>query len=72
MTNTKLLNDKIKASGLKKKYIADQLGITYYALQLKIENKNEFKSREILIMCKLLNITSLKEKEEYFFAKKVD
>ena len=68
MTNTALLNQLIKESGLKKKYIAEQLGITGYGLQKKIENLSEFKSSEISIMCDLLNINSLKQKETIFFA----
>lgn len=72
MTNTNKLKNIIENSGLKRKYIAEQLGITYYSLQRKIENKKEFKSTEIAILCKVLNITSLKEKEDIFFAKSVD
>lgn len=68
MTNTVLLNQLIKESGLKKKYIAEQLGITGYGLQKKIENQTEFKSSEIATICNLLNITSLKLKESIFFA----
>lgn len=72
MTNTKELLSLIKNSGLKKGYIAEQLKITTYGLQKKIQNDSEFKSSEIAIMCELLNITSLKEKERIFFAIKVD
>lgn len=68
MTNTELLNRIIKESGLKKKYIAERLGITGYGLQKKIENRSEFKSSEISILCELLGITSLKQKETVFFA----
>jgi hypothetical protein len=72
LTNTDKLNKAINESGLKKKYIAKQLNITYYGLKLKIDNTNEFLASEIAIMCKLLNINSLKEKEEIFFAKERD
>ena len=43
MTNTLKLKEKIDNSGYKKEFIAEQLGITRYALQLKVEGKNEFK-----------------------------
>ena len=72
MTNTKLLNEKIAESGLKKGFIADKLGLTTYGLQLKTINRNEFKASEISALCDLLNITTAREKEDIFFAKKVD
>lgn len=72
MTDTNKLRSIIKSSGLKQMYIAEKLGITSYGLKLKIDNKTEFKSTEISILCKILNIGTLKEKEEIFFAKEVD
>lgn len=72
MTNTELLEEAIKKSGLKKSYIAGKLGITAYSLAKKIRNENEFKSSEINILCNLLNIKSLEKKESIFFAKQVD
>ena len=42
MTNTEMLRDAIKARGLKYNYVAEQLGITPYALQKKIDNENDF------------------------------
>jgi len=72
MTDTKKLLEVIELSGLKKGFIASKLGITTYGLQKKIENKTQFKAEEIAIMCKILKISSLKEKENIFFAQKVD
>lgn len=69
MTNTEALNGLISESGLKKKFIAEQLNLSAFGLQKKIENQNEFKTTEISILCKLLNISSLKQKEEIFFNK---
>lgn len=66
MTNTKLLKKKIDLSGYKMKYIAAQLGITYYGLAKKVNNETEFKASEIQILCDLLNVTG-EEKEEIFF-----
>lgn len=56
MTNTALLEQYIKASGYKKSYIAMQLGITPYALAMKINNESEFKASEMTTIGKLLNI----------------
>lgn len=68
MTNTDLLNKKIMESGLKKNFIAEQLGLTSYGLKLKTDNVNEFKASEISALCDLLNIKTAKEKESIFFA----
>lgn len=72
MTNTALLKEVIEKSGLKRAYIASQLGLSVFGLQKKIENTNQFKAEEIKILCKVLNITSLREKELIFFADNVD
>lgn len=72
MTNTKLLRETIKDSGLKLQAIADKLGISRFSLQLKIDNRFQFKSEEIQELCKILEITSLQEKEDIFFANEVD
>ena len=67
MTNTALLEEYIEKSGYKKSFIAKALGITAYALALKIGNKNEFKASEIDILCKLLNI-GVRDRMRIFFA----
>ena len=54
------------------KYVAEQIGLSYYGFLLKLTNKKEFKTSEVLALCELLQIESLKEKEEIFFACKVD
>lgn len=72
MTNTKLLRKLMRERGLKLKYIAECLGLSSYGLSLKIENKCEFKTSEVMALCDLLNIKSLKQKEEIFFSHKDD
>ena len=72
MTNTEALNELIRKSGLKKKFLAEQLNLSAFGLQKKIENMYDFKSTEIAILCNLLKINSLKQKEEIFFTKYVD
>ena len=67
MTNTTLLEEVISKSGYKKSFIAKALGISAYALALKINNKNEFKANEIDILCKLLNI-GVSDRMRIFFA----
>ena len=68
MTDTELLEEKIRESGLKKKFIAEKIGISPYALAKKIKNITEFKTSEIDCICKLLNIATLDDKEKIFFA----
>lgn len=72
MTDTKELNRLIHESGLTKSYIANKLGISLYSFQLKRENKRQFTAEQIKILCELLDIRSLKEKERIFFATEVD
>lgn len=68
MTDTGLLTDKIDESGLKRSFIAEKLGLSPYGLSKKINNESEFKGSEIKLLCQILNIKSLKEKEAIFFA----
>ena len=67
MTNTALLKESIERSGYKMSHIAAQLGITAYALSLKINNKSEFKANEINILCNLLKI-GVSDRMSIFFA----
>lgn len=72
MTDSNALRDMIKKSGFKLKFVAEQIGLTTYGLQLKIDNKNEFKTGEISALCELLKISDLKTKENIFFRKQDD
>lgn len=68
MTNTKELLQEINKSGLKKSWIAEKIGLSYHGLQKKINNDNEFKASEIMMLCDVLHITSAERREEIFFA----
>ncbi len=72
VTNSEELNKLIRKSGLKRGHIADVIGISYYSLNKKINNESPFKAGEIQIMCELLGITDLEEKERIFFAEDVE
>ena len=72
MTNTNALRKLIDDKGLKMKFVADHIGLSSYGLQLKIKNKQEFKTSEVAALCELLDIKSLKEKEHIFFSQKDD
>lgn len=66
MTNTKKLNEIIKHSGFKKKYLAEQIGRTPYGLALKIDGTNEFTAQEIKKLCEILSITDPNEIMDIF------
>lgn len=72
VTNTEMLREAIKKSGLKLEFIAEKLGITRFSLAKKIENITEFKTSEVQKMCDVLQIEDVNTKEAIFFAKKVD
>lgn len=71
MTNTEELEKRIEKSGLKKSYIAKALGLSRQGFKNKCINKSPFTSTEISILCELLSITKLADKELIFFAKGV-
>lgn len=72
MTNSALLGNKIKESGLKLGFIAEKLEISYPWLKRKINGEVPLKAYEIQILCDLLQITDLAEKDEIFFASNVE
>lgn len=69
MTNTALLEKLIKDAGLKKKYIAQKIGISPYSLAKKIRNESDFTSGQIDALCDILKINSPTKKCEIFLAK---
>ena len=71
MTNTTLLEEYIKKSGLKKNFICEVLGVSRQCFLLKCNNKAEFRASEIEILCQLLNI-GISDRMKIFFAQKVD
>ena len=72
MTNKTELKKRIEESGLKLGFIADKLDISYSWLKKKIDGDVAFKAYEIQILCDLLDIKSLQEKEDIFFATNVE
>ena len=68
MTNTKLLEQLIEESGLKKKYLAEKIGLTPAGFRNCITNKAEFRASHIAILCEELGIVEPEQKEAIFFA----
>lgn len=69
MTNTALLKLAIEESGLKIGFIAERVGISRQMLWKKVNNASPFNQYEIEKLCSILGITSLKKKEDIFFAR---
>lgn len=68
MTNSELLKEKIRKSGLKMHFIAQFVGLSRGGLYNKVNNLRPFNQYEIEKMCAVLRITSLEEKDAIFFA----
>lgn len=57
MTDTAALRQAIEKSGLKYGRIAEEMGISSYTLQKKIDNIVEFKASEIAKLAALLSLS---------------
>ena len=68
MGNALYLEKIIKESGLKKQYLADKCGMTRQSFTSKCKEPSSFTAANVAILCKELNITSLKKRDEIFFA----
>lgn len=69
--NNERLKNKINENGLKLSFIAEQLELSYYGLQLKLNGKSDFKWSEIVKLNKILNLTE-KDRDLIFFNNKGD
>lgn len=68
MTNTEMLQDAIRESGLKNNAIMKQMNIkAYETLRAKIENRREFTASEITQLCEILHLDN-EQREDIFFA----
>jgi len=65
---SKLLG-KIKEKGLTQETLAKSIGITPGSMSEKLNNKANFKQKEIFMICQVLDI-SVGAEGEYFFAQK--
>ena len=72
MVNKDLLERLIQQSGKRKGYLAKQMGCDIRTLKAKCTNRSVFNTDEVAVLCKELNITSLRWKDDIFFAKEVD
>lgn len=68
MTDKALLEKAIKAKGVKKAFLAEQIGLTPAGFCNCLNNRAEFKASQINTLCEILDIVDLAEKEAIFFA----
>lgn len=67
MTDTKRLEDVIRERGLKKGYVAEQIGLSRAGFMNCVNNRAEFKASQIFALCQLLGIDR-DERDAIFFA----
>lgn len=72
MTDSALLKKKIGDKGLKIGFIIEKLGTSYGWFNKKLNNEKSFTAKEMQILCEILGITDLAEKDRIFFAKNVE
>lgn len=71
MTNSSRFRAVVAERGMKYKFLAQELGLSPYGLQKKIDNDSEFKASEIEKLSILLSLPKDK-RDDIFFAKESD
>lgn len=66
MTNEKMLREIIDSKGIKLKFIASKLGITYQGFLAKLQNVHDFRQGEIKIITEVLGLTN-RQRDDIFF-----
>lgn len=69
MVDTQELELRIRLSGKKKGYLAKKIGCSRQYFSDKCNNRADFTTREVDILCYELSITRLSDKEKIFFKK---
>ena len=68
MTNTRLLEEVIRKSGIKKGHLAEKIGVSRATFSALLRNEAEFKASQIRVICEVLGINDPAEMEAIFFA----
>ena len=66
MGNPQYLEKAIVASGKKKGYLADRIGVTRQTFTKKCKDPSSFTNLQTDILCEELNVTKLSEKQKIF------
>ena len=68
MVRTDILKEKQAELGIKTKFIYERLGISRQGYYNRLNGKTPFKLTEVQVLCDILHITSLREKNDIFFS----
>lgn len=66
MGNPLYLEEAINASGKKKGYLAERLGMTRQTFSKKIQDPSSFTNLQTEVLCEELSITKLSDKQKIF------
>ncbi len=66
MGNAQYLDEMIVASGKKKGYLADALGVSRQTFAKKSKNPSSFTNLQTDILCRELNIVKLTDRQKIF------
>ena len=66
--NIDLYEKAVSNSGLKKKAIAQEMGFSTITLRNKVTEKTDITGKEIMKLCKILNISSAQQKVDIFLS----
>ena len=72
MGEVQYLDEEIKKSGLKKSFLAKELGMSRQSFSYKCKNPTLFTAAQINVLCNLLKVTTLSKRDQIFFASKVE
>ena len=71
MTNSMLLEEKIRESGFRKGFLAEKMGLHETTFWQKVTGKRQFRQSEIVSLCSLLGINDVEEIQRIFLCPKV-
>ena len=66
MGNPQYLDEVIVASGKKRSYLANKLGVSRPTFAKKVKDPSSFTNLQTEILCSELNITKVSEKQKIF------
>ena len=72
MTDSKKLKAIIAERGYELRNVAERMDLSAKELQLRLDNRKEFRSGEAAALCDILDISSMKEKKDIFFTHEDD
>ena len=72
MTDSEKLKAIIAERGYELRNVAELMDLSAKELQLRVDNRKEFRSGEVAALCDILDISSVEEKRDIFFTNEDD